>query len=140
VDSKPDVNDATRFFKHNESRFLLLPEEDISTVEPHKPRVTATYIPESKKLSQDELIPIIVKILQKHGGRLRKDQVEDEIYQMHKDLFKEPWYQETVSNGVPRWQHNIAWAKERGKRKGLIKRPDDSGRGYWELTTSGMKG
>jgi restriction endonuclease Mrr len=137
---KPDVNDATRFFKHNESRFLLLPEEDISTVEPHKPRVTATYIPESKKLSQDELIPIIVKILQKHGGRLRKDQVEDEIYQMHKDLFKEPWYQETVSNGVPRWQHNIAWAKERGKRKGLIKRPDDSGRGYWELTTSGMKG
>ncbi|MFZ2417535.1 MAG: winged helix-turn-helix domain-containing protein, partial [Smithellaceae bacterium] len=64
---------------------------------------------------------------------------EPEIYQMFKDLFQEPWYQETVSNGVPRWQHNIAWAKERAKRKGLIKRPDDSGRGYWELTATGMK-
>lgn len=136
---KPDVNEVTRFLKHYESRFLLLPEEDISTVEPPKPRVAPASIPESKKISQDDLIPIIVKVLQKHGGRARKDQLEEEIYQLFKDLFKEPWYQETVSNGVPRWQHNIAWAKERAKRKGLIKRPDDSGRGYWELTTSGMK-
>jgi restriction endonuclease Mrr len=70
-------------------------------------------------------------------GRIYKILLQEA--QMFKDLFKEPWYQETVSNGVPRWQHNIAWAKERAKRKGLIKRPDDSGRGYWELTTSRMK-
>jgi len=61
---KPDVNEATRFLKHNESRFLLLPEEDISTIEPPKPRVAPPFIHESKKLSQDELIPIIVKVLQ----------------------------------------------------------------------------
>ena len=136
---KPDVNEATRFLKRYESHFLLLPEEDISTIEPSKPRIAPASISESKKISQDDLIPIIVKVLQKHGGRARKHQVEEEIYEMFKDLFKELWYQETVSNGVPRWQHNIAWAKERAKRKGLIKRPDDSGRGYWELSTSGMK-
>ena len=137
---KPDINEATRFLKHYESHFLLLPEEDISTPEPPRPpRVAPAPIDESKKLSQDDLIPIIVKVLQKHGGRIRKDQVEEEIYKMFRDLFQEPWYKETVSNGVPRWQHNIAWAKERAKRKGLIKRPDDSGRGYWELTATGMK-
>ncbi len=137
---KPDRNEAIRFLKHNEGRFLLLPEEDISVIEPSTPKIAPSSIPESKRLSQDDLIPIIVRVLQKHDGRFRKDQVEEEIYQMHKDLFKEAWYQETVSNGVPRWQHNIAWAKEKAKRKGLIKRPDDSGRGYWELTASGMKG
>ncbi|GAI53783.1 unnamed protein product, partial [marine sediment metagenome] len=46
---------------------------------------------------------------------------------------QQPYYQELVSNGVPRWQHNLAWAKERAKKKGLIKPPDESGRGYWEL-------
>lgn len=59
---KPDVNEATRFLKHYESRFLLLPEESISTVEPPKPRVAPASIPESKKISQDDLIPIIVNL------------------------------------------------------------------------------
>lgn len=136
---KPEDNETTRFLKHNESRFLLLPEDDLSTIAPSKPRVAQPFISESKKLSQDDLIPVIVKILQEHNGRLRKDQVEEKIYQKYDNLFKEAWYQETVSNGVPRWQHNIAWAKERAKKKGLIKRPDDSGRGYWELTANGMK-
>ena len=45
---KPDVNEATRFLKHNESRFLLLPEEDISTIEPPKPRVAPPFIPKAR--------------------------------------------------------------------------------------------
>lgn len=49
------------------------------------------------------------------------------------ETFNQPWYQETVSGGIPGWQRNLAWAKERAKHKGLIKRPEDSGRGYWEL-------
>jgi len=93
----------------------------------------------SKKVSQEELIPHVVRVLQKYGGRARKDEVEQEINHMFKDVFKQAWYQETVSNGVPRWQHNIAWAKERAKKKGLIKSSGDSGRGCWELTDKGRK-
>jgi restriction endonuclease Mrr len=82
---------------------------------------------------------IVLLVLKKHGGRVPKEQVEQEIFNAFQDVFKDPWYQQTVSNGVPRWQHNIAWAKERAKRKGLVKSPHDSGRGYWELSESGKK-
>ncbi len=92
-----------------------------------------------KKVSQDELIPHIVRILQKHGGHARKDAVEKEICHTFRDVFNESWYRETVSNGIPRWKHNIAWAKERAKKKGLIKPSVDSGRGSWELTDKGRK-
>jgi len=86
-----------------------------------------------------ELIPHIVDVLRKHGGRARKDEVEKEIYQMFRETFQQSWYQETVAGGIPRWQHNLAWAKERAKKKGLIKKPEESGRGYWELTSNAMK-
>jgi hypothetical protein len=39
-----------------------------------------------------------------------------------------PWYQKIVSTGVTRWQYVITLAKEVAKRKGLIKRPDNSRR------------
>ena len=133
---KPEINEITLFLKTYEGRFLVSPEEK-ALEKPPKPKPQPPSFSEGKKISQDDLIPYIVKVLQKHGGRARKDQVEEEIFQMFKDLFKEQWYQETVANGVPRWKHNIAWAKERAKKKGLVKSPEESGRGYWELTTLG---
>jgi len=134
---KPENQEIIHFLKIYEGRFILSPVEEIQITNP--PRITSPPISPGKRISQDELIPHIIKVLQKHGGRARKDQVEKEIYQMFKDIFKEPYYQETVSIGVPRWQHNIAWAKERAKKRGLIKRPEESGRGFWELTEKGMK-
>lgn len=91
------------------------------------------------KITQDKLVHYIVFVLQKCGGRARKDEVEKEIYGMLKQIFQSPYYQEPVAHGIPRWQHNIAWAKERAKHRGLIKRPEDSGKGYWELTPEGIK-
>jgi len=130
---EPDTKEVTQFLERHEAQFLLSPEEEV-IISPIKIGTPPKPIHKGKKLSQDDLIPQIIQVLKKHSGCARKDQVEQEIYKMFQDVFKEPWYQETVANGVPRWQHNIAWAKERAKRKGLIKRPDDSGRGYWELT------
>jgi len=135
---KPTNDETTQFLKNYEGRFLLSPEEEI-IIEPPTPGPTPSPVPEDRKISPGKLIPHIIKVLQKYGGRARKGQVEEEIYHMFKDIFKEPYYQETVANGAPRWKQNIGLAKERAKRMGLIKRPDDSGRGYWELTTSGMK-
>lgn len=133
---KPESDETARFLKTYGNRFLLLPEEKIVI---RKPEKDITPPSENDKVKRDILISSIVKVLQKHGRRAPKEQVEKELYKMFQEKFNKPWYQEKVSNGVPRWQHNIAWAKEKAKLQGLIKRPEDSGRGYWELTTSGMK-
>jgi hypothetical protein len=99
----------------------------------------SSTIPE-KKITQDDLIPHIIKILYKHGGRASKKQVDEEIYQMFQDEFQDEWYQGIVSHGIPRWKHNIAFAKERAKLlHGYIKSAEESGRGIWELTQEGEK-
>jgi hypothetical protein len=114
--------------------------EEITKVSRHqRSSVAPAQHYSEKKISQDELIPHIIRVLQKYGGRARKDKVEQEIYHIFKDFFGQAWYQGKVSHGVPRWRHYIAWAKERAKKKGLIKAPGDSGRGYWELTDGGRK-
>ncbi len=134
---KPDVNRAhgrSIEFKAGERK------ENTYTGElTRKPKTAPPSIHEGEKISQNDLIRIIVKVLQELGGRASKKQVDKKIYQLYENVFKEPYYQETVSNNTPRWRHNIAWAKERAKHAGLIKNPDDSGRGYWELTESGRR-
>jgi len=88
---------------------------------------------------QDELIPHIVKILYENGGKATKTVVENEIFTLFQREFEKPYYNETVSHGVPRWRHHIAWAKERAKqRHGFIKSASESGRGIWELTDEGI--
>jgi very-short-patch-repair endonuclease len=94
-------------------------------------------IDEDKRISLDDLIPLIIKILRRHEGRAHKSEVEREIYARLKLVFDTPWYQEIVSAGVTRWQYDIALAKEVAKRRGLIKRPEHSRKGYWELTEKG---
>jgi predicted type IV restriction endonuclease len=145
---KPSIDKIKKFLDRYGDRFLLLPEDEIKELEETPREITSlpplrkTYVspaPENKKISQDDLIPHIVNILQKHSGRAEKKIVEDEIYQMFKSIFDHPWYQELVSYGIPRWKHFIAWAKERAKKRGLIKRPTESGRGIWELTETGKK-
>lgn len=128
---KPDNERVKRFLGSHEAKFLISPEPLEGLKPPKRP---PPQVPPDKKISQDSLIPYIVDVLRKHGGRARKDEVERDIYQMFHETFQQPWYQETVSVGIPRWQHNLAWAKERAKKKGLIKSPEESGRGYWELT------
>ena len=95
-------------------------------------------VPSRSHISQDDLIPHIIRILQRHGGRARKSVVDEEMYELMRDVFEHPWYHETVSKNVPRWKHNVAWAKDRARqRQGLIKPASQSGHGYWELTEKG---
>jgi len=135
---KPQNDEISRFLKAHEDRFLLLPEEEVTregrTVDAPPPLVS-----EGDKVPRDTIISSIIKVLQRKDGRATKEEVEKEVYRMFQDKFDKAWYQERVANGVPRWQHTVAWAKEEAKHRGLIKRPEDSGRGYWELTTSGRK-
>jgi very-short-patch-repair endonuclease len=96
-------------------------------------------IAEEKRISLDDLIPFIIKILRRHGGRAHKAEVEKEIYTRLKFVFDSPWYQETVSTATTRWQNDITLAKEVAKSRGLIKRPEHSRKGHWELTEKGKR-
>lgn len=134
---KPDTEQVKLFLGYHEAEFRISPE---SLKELKPPKRSPMQVPPDNKLSQDDLIPYIVGVLRKHGGKARKSEVEQDIYQMFQETFQQSWYQETVAKGIPRWQHNLAWAKERAKRQELIKSSKESGRGYWELTTNAMKG
>lgn len=94
---------------------------------------------EGKKYSQDSLIPIIVLILGANGGRATKKYVEEKIYDLFRAEFKKDIYHEKVANAqVPRWKHDIAWARERAKQNhGYIKSGTEAVRGTWELSPKG---
>jgi len=133
---KPENDETSRFLKTYEDRFLLSPEDKINTKK-IKPATRPYNVSGGDKISEKDIVAAIIKVLKENDGHASKQQVEKGVYKIFQDKFDKPWYQETVANGVPRWQHNVAWAKEKAKHQGLIKRPEDSGRGYWELTTSG---
>lgn len=94
-------------------------------------------IPNKDRIKQKDLVPIIIKILKENGGTATKEFVDGKIFQLFKDEFNQPYYQQKVSRGIPRWKHNIAWAKEIAKNMGLIEPPLLSGRGIWKLTEKG---
>ena len=74
------------------------------------------------------------------GGVAEKNDVDARIYKILEDEFSDHICHETVAHNVPRWQHDIAWAKERAKQiHGYVKSAEESGRGIWELTEEGKK-
>lgn len=88
-------------------------------------------------LTQSELVRDIIYLLKNEGGGASKIKVEEKIYLMHKEEFVKPWYNIRVSHGIPRWKHNVAWAKQRAVHAGWIMWPAESGRGHWKLTVKG---
>lgn len=95
---------------------------------------------QGKKFTQEDLIPLVVLVLGARGGRATKQHVEETLYEFLRDEFHKDVYQQKVANyTVPRWKHDIAWARERAKQiHGFIKPATKSGNGIWELTDKGM--
>ncbi|WP_043770022.1 hypothetical protein [Desulfobulbus propionicus] len=93
-----------------------------------------------KNLSQDDLIPILILAIGSMGNKVLKSEVDGKMYELLKKEFSDPVYHEKVANNVPRWKHDVAWAKERAKQHhGYVKSAEQSGRGIWELTSEGME-
>ena len=93
-----------------------------------------------KKYSQDNLIPFVVLVIGSFGGVAYKHEVDEKIYKILEEEFSNQVYHETVSHNVPRWRHDIAWAKERAKQiHGYVKSAEESGHGIWELTNKGKE-
>ena len=68
-----------------------------------------------------------------------KREVQQEVYEEFKEIFESPFYRQKTKVGEVKWKNEVAWAKEKAKKEGLIKWPKNSGRGYWELTDKGVK-
>lgn len=93
-----------------------------------------------KKYSQDNLIPFVVLVIGSFGGTAYKHEVDEKMHTILEEEFSSQIYHETVSHNVPRWQHDIAWAKERAKQiHTYVKSAEQSGRGIWELTEKGRQ-
>lgn len=93
-----------------------------------------------KKYTQDSLIPFVVLVIGSFGGIADKKDVDEKMYKILEEEFSSQVYHETVSHNVPRWRHDIAWAKERAKQiHSYVKSAEKSGRGIWELTEKGKE-
>jgi hypothetical protein len=95
-------------------------------------------------INEKQLVQAIITELRDNGGEASKSVVEDSVYQRFKSAFDDPYYQELVGPqvglpGVPRWRKNIEFARNTARQMGLIKPPEESGRGIWALTETGKK-
>jgi hypothetical protein len=91
-----------------------------------------------KQYTQDDLIPLLILVIKSLGGTAKKQTIDDEMYDLLSDEFSKNIWHETVSHNVPRWQHDIAWAKERARQHHYyVKSAKEAGHGIWQLTKKG---
>jgi hypothetical protein len=92
-----------------------------------------------KAISEMQLIEDIVSFLRKKGGSAEKVMVEGAVFEKNKSEFSKPYWSVPVGGGVPRWKKNTQFARNTARKMDLVKAPEDSGRGLWELTEKGWK-
>jgi hypothetical protein len=92
-----------------------------------------------KTISQKQLIEDIILFLRKNGGASEKIAVEEAVFEKNKDEFSKPYWKVFVGLNVPRWKKNTQFARNTAREMELIKAPEDSGHGFWELTEKGWK-
>jgi hypothetical protein len=96
------------------------------------------------EINEKQLVQAIITVLRENGGSAAKSIVEDSVFQKLKSALDNPYYHEMVGPqvgfpGVPRWRKNIEFARNTAREMGLIKPPEESGRGVWALTESGKQ-
>jgi len=140
---KPEPSQIEKFLKKYTDRLQIIIQDNFSGMEIkrhiERKKKTNSEIQTVKKNITEDLIPHILQAIMNHGGRASKDTVENELYEKFEDIFSQSWYQGLVSNNVPRWKHNIDWARNKARERGLIKRPEESGYGFWEISEVGKK-
>jgi hypothetical protein len=93
----------------------------------------------NEQVKEIELIREIIACLKQSGGAAPKIAVEKALFEKFNDVFKSSYYSELVGGGIPRWKKNVQFARNTARNMGLIKPPDESGRGNWELTEKGRQ-
>jgi len=106
------------------------------TLQTEAPGVTSTP---HERVSERDLMREILGYLKARGGKAFKVDVEQAVFEKFKGVFETAFYLESVGWGVPRWKKNLQFARHRAKNMGLLKPPEESGRGIWELTQKGQE-
>jgi hypothetical protein len=109
------------------------------------PTQTIPQDPEPQKIPMLQIVGWVVACLRhEFNGRGTKLDVEARLLKEHPE-FDEPYWQQLVGaqpqkgfKGVPRWMKMVEFARNLGKDMGLVKPPQQSGRGQWELTEKGQ--
>ena len=91
------------------------------------------------KITQEQIVPYIIKALGDLGGRAHRNKVLQVVYNELKDIFSQPYYQEILARGDIRWRKMTDYARLRAKHNKLIRETEKSGRGIWELTEKGWE-
>lgn len=99
-----------------------------------------TYVSKpDKTIPQMQLVEEIINFLRKNGGKAEKVAVEEAIFADNKKEFSKPYWQAVVGGNELRWKKNTQFARLTARQMGLIKVPEESGHGIWELTDKGWK-
>ncbi len=117
---------------------LLSEFADAETCPPHRSDSNVASSPH-KPITEVDLMREILAYLRQKGGAAPKVSVEEAVFEGLKSAFVTSYYSELVGGGVPRWKKNIQFARNTARNMGLIKPPEESGRGNWELTEKGQK-
>lgn len=99
----------------------------------------STNLKPGKAIPEMKLVEEIVLFLRKRGGSAEKVMVEEAVFEKNKSEFLKPYWNVPVGGGVPRWKKNTQFARNTARKMDLVKAPEDSGRGLWELTEKGWK-
>jgi len=87
-------------------------------------------------LSTKDWDVLLIDILKGMQGKARKPDAEAEAFRRMEAVFKKH-YQHSVGEGIPAWQKQFQFARQRACNKGLVERPEKVGDGIWQLTPAG---
>jgi hypothetical protein len=103
---------------------------------PAKSRAEKSTRAQGKKLPQKAFrLPLMQALLDEGGGAPTK-KIRQILASRMKHQLSEIDY-ETVSSGDPRWWNAACWERNDLVKEGFLR--DDSERGFWELTKSGIE-
>lgn len=80
---------------------------------------------------------LLIEVLQRLGGRVRKPDAEAEAYRKMKPVFDQH-YSHPVGEGIPAWKKQFQFAWDRAKRRGYGEPPEKVGQGIWQLSPAGQ--
>ena len=132
------VEHLCRKFPRHASRIRALFAPVVSSASSPAPPAPPLEEPPPADVSHMDLIAAIIAVLKAHDGKLDKPDVEPEVFDRFKGPFSIPTTGGKFGGGVERWRKNVQFARNTAcNALGLIKTPNEAGRGVWELTDKG---
>ncbi|MBU2573702.1 MAG: DUF91 domain-containing protein [Elusimicrobia bacterium] len=103
---------------------------------PQKSSTKSFEDPKTEKISRENLILPILRVLVEHKGKVSRKQIKEELHKRFTRIFEQPWYKRESGQFQHKWQHEIEWANTNATKERLLK---IASRGVLEITDKGQK-